>query len=119
MNKAEQFFLEHAGWATPPGREDCAILLAAAEARASAGGVSFHWEIDEDSSSADWKSAEELREDGGPYAVWGCVARDASGGCFASLWSIDFGPGGDPWGDPYRRVVEAELATEYEPSAED
>lgn len=117
---AEQFFYREAGYSYDPkketkaqGRRRCARILADAERRASEAGISFQWEIDMGASSADWIADD---EDGGrnkdPWAVWECVARDGSGKVIASLCGIDFGRDGEPWGDPYRRVVEAELALE-------
>ncbi len=100
-----QFFYDNAGYSYDPkaetpteGRTLRALNLAAAEGFARAAGVSFEWVPD-------------------PYAdepdQWGCKLYDAAGQVQQSLWAIDFGPGGSPWGDPYRRVVEAELSAEY------
>jgi hypothetical protein len=38
--------------------------------------------------------------------------RDKAGKVVQSLGGVDFGRDGDPWGQPYARVVEAELALE-------
>lgn len=107
------FFLTHAGYSYNPqtetpmqGRRRCARALAWAEMRARDVGASFEWSIDPDVDSSEWSDEEP------PYAQWQCIARDASGVVFASLHGIDFGRGKEPWGDPYRRVVEAELASE-------
>lgn len=104
-----QFFMAHAGHSYDPQRETLAQgrycgarRLAAAERKASAEGVAFEWSIDPDCDSSDW-------QDGEPYAVWQCLARDASGAVVGSLGGVDFGAGGEPWGDPYRRVIEAEI----------
>lgn len=105
-----QFFMAHAGHSYNPltetsaqGRYRGARRLAAAERKASAAGVSFEWSIDPDCDSSDWS------DDGEPYATWQCLARDAEGVVIGSLHAIDFGDGGEPWGDPYRRVIEAEI----------
>lgn len=114
------FFLANAGYNYDPktetplqGRIRCARDLAYHEKRAHDAGATFQWEIDDDASSADWIADD---EDGGkncdPWQVWACVARDAKGAVFASLYGIDFGRDGTPWSSPYRRVVEAELACE-------
>jgi hypothetical protein len=108
---AYQFFLKHAGYSVNPGetqiqgRRRSARELARAEQHASSMGVSFHWEVD-DLDSSEWSDEEP------PYPQWCCVARTADGKVFASLCGIDFGRDSEPWGDPYRRVVEADLATE-------
>lgn len=120
------FFIANAGYSYDPktqtpiqGRRECAKQLAFAEKRAHERGCSFSWEIDPNVTSADWISD---FKDGGkhrhPWHTWLCVARDENGTAFASLGGIDFGRNGEPWGDPYRRVVEAELACEL-PLAED
>lgn len=108
-----QFFLSHAGYSYAPatetplqGRRRCAKALAYAEQRASDAGATFEWLVDPYCTSAEWSDEEP------PYAQWECIARDANGNVFASLCGIDFGRDGEPWGDPYQRVVEAELACE-------
>lgn len=117
---AYQFFYKHAGYAYDPktetrqqGRANCAKALAAAELTARNNSYSFQWEIDPYSTSADWKEPD---EDGGkrraPWQVWSCFMRDQNGEIVQSLHAIDFGRDGSPFGDPYRRVVEAELALE-------
>lgn len=114
------FFWTHAGYSHNPatetpeqGRKRGAQALADAALLASLAGVSFGWQVDPDTTSADWI---EGRKDGSryrdPWATWGCVLRGPDGVTLASLWGIDFGRGGEPWGEPYRRVVEAELAYE-------
>lgn len=120
LNAVEQFFYDQAGYSYDPlketaeeGRRKGAILLASAEQWAHESGYSYEWSIDHGSSSADWIEA---NEDGGKnnesWQVWSCVMRDSEGNIVQSLYSIDFGRDGEPWGDPYRRVVEAELALE-------
>ena len=112
MQTPYQFFRRHAGYSYDPatetpaqGRARCARSLADAEEWARDAGLSFAWEID-DVDSSEWSY------DPDPWAQWCCIARDASGAAVASLGCIDFGRGRDPWSDSYRRVVEAELASE-------
>lgn len=119
---AYQFFLSQATHATAPDRIKGARALAKAERQARDAGMWFKWEIDPYSSSADWIAD---NEDGGqncsPWQTWACCVCspcDFPGrlsnlpAVKASLGGIDFGRGGEPWSNPYRRVVEAELAIE-------
>ena len=113
MQTPYQFFHEHAGYSYRPdtetkaqGRARCARAMARAEREARDAGLSFEWGVDPYSDSSDWC------DDDPPWALWTCTARDATGRVVASLCAIDFGRDGEPWGDPYRRVVEAELALE-------
>lgn len=117
---ATDFFFRHAGFSYDPktetpdqGKQRCAQALAAAELRARDGGYSFQWEIDPHTRSDDWKKPD---EDGGkyraPWQTWVCDMYDPQGELVQSLGGIDFGRDGSPFGDPYRRVVEAELALE-------
>jgi hypothetical protein len=121
-----QFFLKHAGYSYDPatqspmqGRIQCARKLAAAERKARDAGISYQWEYD-GADSSEWIAD---NEDGGrncnPWQTWACCAipsgedADQYGtAALASLGGIDFGRDGEPWGNPYRRVVEAELALE-------
>ena len=126
-----QFFLKHAGYSDDPqtetrmqGRVRGARALARAEREARDAGLSFQWGVD-DTASSDWLDD---NQDGGkncnPWRTWYCCAyaevpvintgyyglkRPAP---LASLSGIDFGRDGEPWGSPYKRVVEAELALE-------
>ena len=112
MQTPVEFFAAHAGLGIFPGESEDAArtrgahALAAAERAASDAGCSFEWSIDPDTDSSDWSEDE-------PYEVWQCIMRDGSGAVVASLGGVDFGPGGEPWGEQYRRVVEAELASEW------
>lgn len=106
-----EFFYAHAGSSYDPrtetpeqGRARCAERLAQAEREGSDRGFSFEWGIDDIDSSEF-----EDREDA-PHALWECICRDVEGKLIGSLGGVDFGEGGEPWGDPYRRVVEAEIA---------
>ena len=110
MNKAEQFFYEYAGYSyghngeTPEqGRTRGAKRLAEAEAWAMDNCVGFEWYLSEFTN-------EEFSDDKPYYRLWDCIAR--SGDRLTSLGGIDFGRDCEPWGDPYLRVVEAELALE-------
>lgn len=118
MNPVEQFFYDHAGYShdstketEEQGRQRGALLLASAERWARETGYAFQWDIDHDASSADWL---DKNEDGGeyhdPWRVWSCWMRDTQGNVTQALHAIDFGRDGEPWRDPYRRVVEAKLA---------
>jgi hypothetical protein len=118
--KLIKFFYDHAGSSHNPsvetleqGRLRGAKELAIAAYRAIDEGLSFEWNIDlgDDSSS--------FNDDPDPWQLWYCWCRDADGKVVASLCSIDFGRDGAPWEDPYRRVVEAELAQEYFASVAD
>lgn len=108
-----QFFLKHAGWSYDPktqtimqAKAACARALAKAERRARDTGLSFAWHIDNFEGSKEWTNEKPA------WATWQCLCRNASGDVVASLYGIDFGRNGEPWGDSYRRVVEAELALE-------
>lgn len=116
LSKAEQFFFDNAGasWKPPEtqtqGKIRGARALAAAETAARDGGYAFEWRPDPHIDSREFS-------DSRPYwRLWECLMRDAAGhGVVGSLSGIDFGRDGEPWGDNYRRVVEAELALEYLP----
>lgn len=108
------FFFRHAAFSyganeTPlQGRRRCAKSLADAEKRALADGCSFEWTEDEQDSSM-WSDEQPS------YAQFVCTAYDGDGEKFASLSGVDFGRNGTPHdGNPYRRVVEAELACELD-----
>lgn len=114
-----KFFYEHAGYSYDPatetqdqGRQRGARILARAERKARQQGYYFVWGYDGRDSS-EWIAN---NTDGGqnrnPWPTWQCLAYDANGHVVASLHGIDFGRDREPWGDPYRRVVEAELALE-------
>ncbi len=115
------FFFKHAGYSYDPktetpyeGRLRSARLLTLAEKKAKSHSWSFRWTPDYDTLSSDWV---EDNKDGGknrnPWHTWGCIAYDDESKIVGSLWGIDFGRNGEPWGHTYRRVVEAELALEY------
>ena len=112
MNVIE-FFRAHAGICIRPGeseeqaRDRGARNLAAAEGIAHAAGVSFQCDIDPEVTSADYCDDEPT------HATWRVLMYDCEGEIVGSLGGGDFGADGEPWGDPYRRVVEAELCAEY------
>lgn len=107
------FFLDHAGYSYQPateneyaGRVRGALALASAEADATDAGASFDWQIDQDIDSSEWCDERPA------WQTWQCCIRDAKGELLNSLGGIDFGRDGEPWSEPYKRVVEAELALE-------
>jgi hypothetical protein len=111
METLIQFFYDRAGWSydsetetSEQGRRKCAELLARAASRAFNDGVYFDWSIDPYIDSSDFS------DDDDPWSLWVCRMYDGDGKIVDSLCGIDFGRDGSPYGDPYRRVVEAELA---------
>ena len=109
-----EFFLEHAGygwypeWETPEhGQRRNAQRLAIAERRASDAGIAFAWERD------GFDSSEWTDERDPPTATWQCTVFDSNGHSIDCMGGIDFGDG-EPWGAPYRRVVEAQMAMEID-----
>ena len=109
------FFFEHAGWSYDPeketeaqGKRRGANRLAKAEKHAREAGYSFEWSLD-GGTNREWT------DEGPKYGTWQCLAHNQAGNVIASLCGIDFGKGGEPWGNDYRRVVEAELALETMP----
>lgn len=120
-----QFFLKHAGYSRAPdepimrARIRNARHLAEVERKARDGGYTFNWSIDPCNTSADWvEHGDTMRGETcgcskcDPWQVWQCAMYNAEGQIVNSLHGIDFGRDGTPWGDPYKRVVEAELAGE-------
>jgi hypothetical protein len=113
INPAVAFFLENAGSSYDPSKETKeqgqlrgAKLLAKAERQASQRGFTYNWSIDPHTDSSDFD------DDPEPWALWQCAMYNAEGRIVNSLHGIDFGRDGKPWGDNYKRVVEAELATD-------
>lgn len=104
------FFYEWAGSSYMPGKETeaegrlrNAQEHATAEALARGLGFAFNWTIDPNGDSREFAK-------GKRYDLWECVAYNGDGDAVGALCGIDFGRNEAPWGDPYRRVVEAELA---------
>lgn len=110
---AVQFFHEHAGVSYDPtkesedqGRWRCACELAKAEQWAKDEGIEFEWDIDPVIDSS------EFNDEQPAYPLWACFCK--LGDESASLCGIDFGRDKEPWGKPYKRVIEAELAMELQ-----
>lgn len=103
----QQFFHDNAGFSYDPrtetpeqGRIRGAIALAEAERVARNSGCFYEWDVDPDCDDT-------------LYPLYSCVMRDADHKLVGCLGGINFGPEGSPCGDPYKRVVEAELACEW------
>ena len=85
----------------------CAKALAEAELAAEANGWECEWQDDDAGcSGCDCGSKDCACSAGTPHETLGCVLRDEHGKALASLWGICGAT------DSYRRVVEAELASE-------
>lgn len=108
---AVAFFLENAGFSYGPGEtaeegcERCARELAEAEA----------WLMEQPGHTVEWR--QDTDYDPNDYDVpdmpaigWGCIVT--VGEESSSLWAITFDGDGEPFGNPYARVVVAELASE-------
>lgn len=107
LRKAFQFFLEHAGYCTPPGRAACALALARAEAEAKARGLIARWQDTPDAWDGDGPTPEGCAEACLIYSSYVCeTCGERPTMALESLWGI--------WGADadYRRVVEAELFAE-------
>ena len=107
---AYQFFLRHAGYSYDPktqtkmqGRIQCARRLADAERQARNAGFSYRW-------NEDTLTSEEFSDEKPGWTLWNCAMFNAKGKIVNSMGGIDFGRDRDPWSDPCKRVVEAELA---------
>lgn len=113
MQTPYKFFLAHAGYNYDPktetpiqGARRCARMLAKSEKHARDNGISFSWEIDQEIDSSDFDDSSDH------WSLWVCTAYDANGKVCGSLSGIDLGRDGSPYGDPYKRVVEAQIACE-------
>ena len=107
--KATQFFQANAGGIV--GRNAItAISLMRAERHAEDEGWSFHWEFDYDLDTS-WMDERQLKDlqDGNLESVQ-CLLKDSNGNALASLSGIVMGLSAED--QNYRRVVEAELASE-------
>jgi len=105
LRAAWRFFLEHAGYCTPPGRAACALMLARAEAWAREQELSYLWEADFPADYQDDKGAWHQAP------AKSCVVYQLCPKCqeprtVATLGGI-MGADSD-----YRRVVQAELAAQ-------
>lgn len=114
----QQFFYNQAGYSYDPktqtkeeGKRECAIALAEAEFIAKARNVRFEWRKD-DITSEDFSDEKPF------YRLWYCIAR-FNGDVISSLGGIDFGRNKSPFGEPYKRVVEAELCLEFASEAKE
>jgi hypothetical protein len=94
-----RFFREHGGYCTPPGPVACALELARAERAADALGWRVEWRDDDLPWDGDGPA---------PRYLYAAILCDDTGAVLESLGAIGVN---DP-GDPYLRVVEAELASE-------
>jgi hypothetical protein len=131
------FFLEHAGYSYDPATETpeqgklrSAQALADAESWAAEYGAVFQWDVDDGFDSSTFSDANP------PWELWVCLmympcadcpdaidteerikrcTRKVSYHMRQVLGGIDFGRNESPWGRPYQRVVEAELALEAMP----
>lgn len=110
---ATAFFMKHAGYSVAEGetreqgRRRCAKELAAAERwLMEQPGHTVAWEQDRDYDPAD-SDVPDMPEIG-----WGCIVSLNDQDRHASLWSVTFDGDGYPAGNPYARVVVAELAAE-------
>lgn len=106
---AVAFFYANAGYGYDPanetrhqGRKRGARALAQAEEWAKLN-LSFEWAVD-DCDSSEFSDARPA------WQLWTCCARGENNTVMASLGAIDFGRDGSPWGESYKRVIEAELA---------
>ncbi len=107
--EAWKFFLQHAGYATPPGPAQCALDLARAEAWAKAEGLVFVWDNDPDADDS-WMDDTQRQQE---HTAEGCTVYRRCEDCgeisstpLNGLYGI-FDADSD-----YRRVVEAELASD-------
>jgi hypothetical protein len=107
---AYHFFLKHAGWSYRPemetqrqGRIRCAKALAQAERDGERFGLTFRWADDSAGADLSWMTEAELRES---HEVEGCTALSPDGRPVAGLYGIVDADA------TYRRVVEAQLASE-------
>ena len=117
LSDAETFFFKNAGYSYKPseqtkeqGRVECAKALAKAEDEAREHGIEFVWEqdVDPDISWMDRKQRKQYRK-GELLMLQAYATQDrAARGSLASLGGISV----LGWSDPYRRVVNAELAQE-------
>jgi hypothetical protein len=114
LTPTELFFYDHAGYSYGPnekpedGRIRCAKELSEAESIAARKQWSYAWEWDDSGcSGCDCKSPECKCSTGEEHETLGCILLDEHGKHMPfSLWGI-CGATND-----YRRVVEAELASE-------
>lgn len=115
-----RFMLDHAGYSTPPGRAVCALELARAEDRLEQSELEVVCEpepnpfdfgpaSDGSHDMESWRRWWVRQIEAGELAVVTVALRAPSGEIVASLGGVDTYTNADP----YRRVVAAELASEY------
>lgn len=115
LQESFHFHLANGGYATPPGRAQCALDRARAELAANTrDDIRFRWEDDSEYIDLSWDEDgwTKRRLESGEFECVGCVIEIRCPHCgswdrAASLWSII-----GPPDSPYRRVVEAELLEE-------
>lgn len=104
--EAFHFFLEHAGYAIPPGRVECAATLARAERWAKDHGIEFHWDSDECLDLRDVLPEDHKCSKHCEHEILFVAVDTVTGGYLYSVGGIL-----DPTSID-RRVFEAELAAE-------
>ncbi len=124
--KAWRFFLDHAGYAIPPGRVICAAELAKAEARAEReqmeSRLRFYWDYDPEpvDGSFDFGDDHENEKylarfgESGDLDSMTCALQTRCDEC--KQWDTQDVLGGIHilrFENDYQRVVQAELASEY------
>jgi hypothetical protein len=115
-----RFFFKYSGWGYDPktetpnqGRWRGARNLARAEREAHARGWTYRWEWDEDQDRGCCECTEPesgcpcARGECGGHQVFGCILSTTCAPHVNALWGIS-----DP-SEEDRRVIEAELASEY------
>lgn len=114
MDDAVKFFYDNAGWSYDSARETsdrgrirCAEDLARAEQRRKSEGAWVAWERDDIPFEDDVHGPDEY---GYVATLWQYDAESDAPACLASVGAVDAEAG-----DDYRRVIEAELASEAWP----
>lgn len=103
-----EFFREHAGYRTPPGRLACALELARVEAEAEAREFVIEWDYDDDVDISWDETGETARNlESGEWEYLFCRVVDPATDEWESVGGVIVAPG-----DPYMRVTAAELASE-------
>lgn len=113
-----QFFLDSAGYSTPPGRAACALHLARAEMRAEAEGLTVETEPDWDvdlswDEDPPWNGYTRRRLESGEFIACVVTLKSPDGETLGALGGVIASEQ-----DSYWRVVAAELAAEHYWSAD-
>lgn len=107
LRKAWRFFMENAGYSSPPGRAACALSLARAEAEAKRRGFVARWAETADEWDGEGPRPEGCAEFCAVYSTEECRHCQAMPqwpiATLSGIWGADA---------DYRRVVEAELFSE-------